>query len=76
MQGGDTVCNYIYLRIGNSVVNVNKIQKISGVTKINMSVVGWTMMVEADGRDPEEIVKEIQEKGINLLNYRILRGRT
>ena len=70
------MCNYIYLKIGNPVINVNKIQKIPGVTKINMNVVGWTMMVEADGRDPEEIVKEMQEKGIELLNYRVLRGKT
>lgn len=77
MQGGDIVCNYIYLEIGNSIANLDKIKKIEGVKNIHSrGLVGWTAMVEADGRDPEEIVKEIQEKGIELLNYRILRGKT
>lgn len=75
MQGGDRVCNYIYIKAGgNQIINIDKIEKIPGVIGIEWNTIGWTMMVESDGRRPEEVLEDIK-KIVPVEEHKILHGK-
>lgn len=57
------------------MVNANRIKKIPGVAGIDISRASWTMVVRVKGRKPEEVLREIREIGLEISEYRILRGK-